>query len=99
MALVRRLKAAGIRVKLYFMLGLPTETEDDMKGIAHLAQKIAETYYEVVPERTEEGQSTDRQHLLLLYRNRLHHSSGHRCIQSRILWKKPKWLRVRSVHS
>ena len=32
------------------MLGLPTETEDDMKGIAHLAQKIAETYYEVVPK-------------------------------------------------
>ena len=35
------------RVKLYFMLGLPTETEEDMKGIAHLAEKIAETYYEV----------------------------------------------------
>ena len=35
------------RVKLYFMLGLPTETEEDMKGIAHLAEKIAEEYYEV----------------------------------------------------
>lgn len=35
------------RVKLYFMLGLPTETEDDMKGIAHLAEKIAEEYYEI----------------------------------------------------
>lgn len=29
------------------MLGLPTETEEDMKGIAHLAEKIAEEYYEV----------------------------------------------------
>ncbi|MDO4519605.1 MAG: TIGR03960 family B12-binding radical SAM protein [Eubacteriales bacterium] len=38
------------RVKLYFMLGLPTETEDDMKGIAHLAQKIAEEYYEIPKE-------------------------------------------------
>ncbi|MGN8630623.1 TIGR03960 family B12-binding radical SAM protein [Blautia sp. HCP3S3_G3] len=35
------------RVKLYFMLGLPTETEEDMKGIAHLAERIAEEYYEV----------------------------------------------------
>ena len=35
------------RVKLYFMLGLPTETEDDMKAIAHLAEKIAERYYEI----------------------------------------------------
>ena len=35
------------RVKLYFMLGLPTETEEDMKGIAHLAEKIAEEYYEI----------------------------------------------------
>ena len=37
------------------MLGLPTETEDDMKGIAHLAQKIAETYYEVVPKEQRKG--------------------------------------------
>ena len=36
-------KGGWNQVKLYFMLGLPTETEDDMKGIAHLAQKIAET--------------------------------------------------------
>ena len=43
-------KGGWNQVKLYFMLGLPTETEDDMKGIAHLAQKIAETYYETVPK-------------------------------------------------
>ena len=35
------------RVKLYFMLGLPTETEEDMKAIAHLAEKIAKRYYEI----------------------------------------------------
>ena len=35
------------KVKLYFMLGLPTETEDDMKGIAHLAEAIAKRYYEI----------------------------------------------------
>ena len=35
------------RVKLYFMLGLPTETEEDMKAIAHLADKVARRYYEI----------------------------------------------------
>ncbi len=35
------------KVKLYFMLGLPTETEEDRKEIAHLAEKIAEKYYEI----------------------------------------------------
>lgn len=48
-------KGGWNQVKLYFMLGLPTETEDDMKGIAHLAQKIAETYYEVVPKEKRRG--------------------------------------------
>ena len=35
------------RVKLYFMLGLPTETEEDMKAIAHLSEKVAKRYYEI----------------------------------------------------
>lgn len=35
------------RVKLYFMLGLPTETQEDMKGIAWLSEKVAEKYYEI----------------------------------------------------
>lgn len=38
------------RVKLYFMLGLPTETEEDIRGIAELSNKIAATYFEVVPK-------------------------------------------------
>ena len=48
-------KGGWNQVKLYFMLGLPTETEEDMKGIAHLAQKIAETYYEEVPKEQRKG--------------------------------------------
>ena len=32
-------------VKLYFMMGLPTETLDDIKGIADLAQKVVDTFY------------------------------------------------------
>ncbi len=39
------------RVKLYFMLGLPTETEEDIKSIAWLAEKIAERYYETPKEQ------------------------------------------------
>ncbi|MCM1552179.1 MAG: TIGR03960 family B12-binding radical SAM protein, partial [Butyrivibrio sp.] len=38
------------RVKLYFMLGLPTETEEDIRGIAELSNKIAAVYFETVPK-------------------------------------------------
>lgn len=38
------------RVKLYFMLGLPLETEEDIRGIAELSNRIAATFYEVVPK-------------------------------------------------
>ncbi len=38
------------KVKLYFMLGLPTETEDDMREIPRLADKIARRYYEIPKE-------------------------------------------------
>ena len=35
------------KVKLYFMLGLPGETEEDIKEIAWLCEKIAESYYDI----------------------------------------------------
>ena len=38
------------RVKLYFMIGLPTETDEDLKGIAELSEKIVEKYYEMPKE-------------------------------------------------
>lgn len=38
------------RVKLYFMLGLPTETEEDIKGIGDLSNKIAATFFDTVPK-------------------------------------------------
>lgn len=43
-------KGGWNKVKLYFMLGLPTETEEDMKGIPELAEKIAEEYYRISKE-------------------------------------------------
>lgn len=38
-------------VKLYFMLGLPTETMEDVKGIADLAYKIEKLYFDVCREQ------------------------------------------------
>ena len=43
------------RVKLYFMLGQPTETVEDMEGIALLSEKIAETYYDEIPKDQRHG--------------------------------------------
>ena len=38
-------------VKLYFMMGLPTETDEDIIGIAELAQKVVDCYKEVKGKR------------------------------------------------
>lgn len=43
------------RVKLYFMLGLPMETEEDIEGIANLCNQIAAVYYETVPKEKRTG--------------------------------------------
>lgn len=41
-------------IKLYFMIGLPTETEEDLQGIVDLANKITEVYYNIPKtERTK----------------------------------------------
>ncbi len=42
-------------VKLYFMLGLPDETLDDVAGIARLAQKVVDLYYETPKENRGRG--------------------------------------------
>jgi len=34
-------------VKLYFMMGLPTETDEDIVGIADLAQRVVDLYYSI----------------------------------------------------
>ena len=59
------LRATGIafeagkgNVKLYFMLGLPTETDEDLCGIAALGKSVIERYYEVPkPQRSPRGVS------------------------------------------
>lgn len=42
-------------VKLYFMMGLPTETDEDIIGIADLAQRILDLYYSI--ENRPKGRS------------------------------------------
>ncbi|WP_352397588.1 TIGR03960 family B12-binding radical SAM protein [[Clostridium] aminophilum] len=48
-------KGGWNKVKLYFMLGLPGENEDDVRGIAELSEKIAELYYDTVPKEERSG--------------------------------------------
>ena len=48
-------KGGWNRVKLYFMLGLPAETVEDMQGIAELSERVAEVYYDTVPKEQRHG--------------------------------------------
>ena len=43
------------RVKLYFMLGQPTETVEDAEGIALLSEKITEVFFDEVPKEKRQG--------------------------------------------
>lgn len=42
-------------VKLYFMIGLPTETEEDILGIAELAKKVSRLFYSMPKEKRGKG--------------------------------------------
>ena len=42
-------------VKLYFMIGLPTETDEDVLGIADLARKVRACYFAVPKEKRAPG--------------------------------------------
>lgn len=71
------------KVKLYFMLGLPTETEEDMKEIARLSDRIARRYYEIPKEEAPWQMQDYGEHFLLCTKNRLPHSSGRLCVPVR----------------
>lgn len=42
-------------IKLYFMLGLPYETMEDVEGIADLSQKVVDQYFGVPKEKRKKG--------------------------------------------
>lgn len=48
-------KGGWNKVKFYFMLGLPFETEEDVKEIAHLCEKAAMAYYDTVQKEERNG--------------------------------------------
>jgi len=43
------------RVKLYFMLGLPTETDEDIEQIAVLSDKVAREFFDAVPKENRKN--------------------------------------------
>ena len=43
------------KVKLYFMLGHPTERDEDIRGIAELSNDIAKLYYDTIPKELRSG--------------------------------------------
>lgn len=42
-------------VKLYFMMGLPTETDEDLRGIGKLAQEVVSAYYRLPKDQRAKG--------------------------------------------
>ncbi|MCR5023522.1 MAG: TIGR03960 family B12-binding radical SAM protein [Lachnospiraceae bacterium] len=48
-------KGGWNKVKLYFMLGLPTETDEDILEISHLSDRVAMNYYDTIPREERKG--------------------------------------------
>ncbi|MDL2289677.1 TIGR03960 family B12-binding radical SAM protein [Clostridia bacterium OttesenSCG-928-F22] len=42
-------------IKLYFMIGLPTETYEDLDGIVDLARKVGDVYYSIPKDKRKKG--------------------------------------------
>ena len=78
------------RVKLYFMLGLPTETEEDMKGIAHLAEEVAKKYYEI-PKEQRRGRCQIVASTSFFVPKPFTPFSGLPCAAKRSIWQRRKW--------
>lgn len=52
-------RAGWTKVKLYFMLGLPGENDEDVTAIADLANDIAMNYFDTVPKEERKGKRVD----------------------------------------
>ena len=48
-------KGGWNKVKLYFMLGLPFEEDEDIKAIPQLGNEIASNYYDILPKEERNG--------------------------------------------
>ena len=70
------------RVKLYFMLGLPGEREDDIEQIAVLAEKLLPNILNCPKKNVMDGRRS-WQVRPFLYQNHLPHSNGRQCVPVR----------------
>ena len=52
---LKAFKGGWDKVKLYFMMGLPTETYDDISGIADLSEEITELFFANIPREERNG--------------------------------------------
>lgn len=52
---LKAFKGGWDKVKLYFMMGLPTETYDDIAGIADLSEEITELFFANIPREERNG--------------------------------------------
>ena len=82
------------KVKLYFMLGLPTETEEDMRAIPELANEIAARYYEI-PKDKRNGKCRITMSTSFLYQSLLPHFNGHLCMKKANISAAPKLSTIR----
>jgi len=48
-------KGGWNKVKLYFMLGLPFETDEDVLEISHLSDRVAMNYFDTIPKEERKG--------------------------------------------
>ncbi len=77
------------KVKLYFMLGLPTETEEDMRAIPELADRIARRYYEI-PKDQRNGNVRLQRVRRSLFQNHSPRSSGQECIRMKNIFQEQR---------
>ena len=79
------------KVKLYFMLGLPTETEEDMKAIPQLANEIAALIMTRFRRKNGMENVRLRSAPLSLCRSHLLRSSGQECTHREIILQERGW--------
>ena len=72
------------------MLGLPTETEEDMRGIPELADQVAMLYYDTVPKEKRNGKCQITISTSFFVPKPLLHSSGRKCMTHQNISDVPK---------
>ncbi len=77
------------RVKLYFMLGLPTETPDDIRAIPFWPTRLRQPIMTRFQKKSALANVRLWQVLLSLFPNRLRHFSGRPSARKNSFWKKP----------